>query len=362
MKRKIKMMLYGVPSVGKSVFALQFPKPFFITTDGNYEWLDEFGAKEEDHKQVNSWKEFESFIKNNAFSKYETIVIDLIEDLFKWCEAEFCVKNKLEYVGDMAYGKGYRITRDDFFVEISKLLALPKNIIFLSHESMQVVKDKRGVETTLYYPSKTIPEPLRDAIEGRLRYVLRARFEDEISGEKVIQKRMLSLAGDSSEFSIIRGVDMSKIPDRIELNYNEFVKALNLEDTIEQQKADVKLKEAETIVEALNENKEAVKVSIQEPFIKQTLKDEVVVNEVKLETPKVVEVSGTPTKEELLKLLERKEVIVPKVEAPVSTPVAPTPQVEVKPVVEVKTTEDKEAKALKIKEAILAKLKLIKGA
>ena len=52
--KHIKMVLYGEPGVGKSVFASKAPKPFFITTDGNYEFLSEFGAKEEDHIQVNS--------------------------------------------------------------------------------------------------------------------------------------------------------------------------------------------------------------------------------------------------------------------------------------------------------------------
>ena len=39
--KRIKMLLYGEPGVGKSVFALKAPKPFFVCTDGNYEWLDE---------------------------------------------------------------------------------------------------------------------------------------------------------------------------------------------------------------------------------------------------------------------------------------------------------------------------------
>lgn len=230
MKKKIKMMLYGVPGVGKSVFALQFPKPFFITTDGNYEWLDEFGAKEQDHIQLSNFKQFVEILKVKDFSEYETIVIDLIEDLFKWCEDEFIKKNKIDHIGDMAFGKGYRMTRDDFFGEISKLIALPKNIILLSHESSNVVKDKRGVESTLYYPSKTLPESLRDQIEGRMRYVLRAKFEDEIDGKRITQRRILSLAGDSNEFSIIRGVDMSKIKEKIDLNYEEFIKELRLDE------------------------------------------------------------------------------------------------------------------------------------
>ena len=54
MKKKIKMFLYAEPGTGKSTFASKAPNPFFITTDGNFEWLD---LPEEQHKQVFSFKE-----------------------------------------------------------------------------------------------------------------------------------------------------------------------------------------------------------------------------------------------------------------------------------------------------------------
>ena len=115
--KHIKMALYGEPGVGKSVFASKAPKPFFITTDGNYEFLEDFGAKAEDHVQVNSWAEAKKAFSKD-FSNYETVVIDLTEDLFKWCEQSFCIKNKLDHVGDIGFGKGYDITRNEFFIEM----------------------------------------------------------------------------------------------------------------------------------------------------------------------------------------------------------------------------------------------------
>ena len=298
MIKKIKMMLYGQPGVGKSVFALKFPKPYFITTDGNYEWLDEFGAKEEDHKQVTSWDDFLKVVKDNKFENYETIVIDLIEDLFKWCENEFCKKNKLEHVGDLGYGKGYRITRDEFFIEMTKLIALDKNVIFLSHESSQSVKDKRGVENIIYGPSKTLPDILRDQLEGRLRYVLRAKFKDIIDGEKIIQERKLSLGKDSNEFSIIRGVDMTSLKDEIELDYLTFVKELKLE-----------IKETKTLQVEKKENK--INEKIEEES--KTLQKEVEVDK----TPQIKEIkeTKTPQVEKKEKSKELNEDIIAKIKA-----------------------------------------------
>lgn len=304
MIKKIKMLLYGAPGVGKSVFASKFPKPFFITTDGNYEWLEDFGAKEEDHQQVNSWTEFLKFVHNNKFENYDTIVIDLIEDLFKWCESEFCAKNKIDYVGDLGYGKGYRITKDDFFVEMSKLIGLPKHVVFLSHETSQIVKDKRGVENTLYYPSKLLPESLRDQLEGRLRYVLRAKFEDELVGDKFIQRRILTLASDSNEFSIIRGVNMDDLRKTINLDFDEFIKELKLE---------VK----DTPKEKVEEKKVVTKEVKKEVKVEQPKKE--IVQEVKKEE-KIVVKEQPKTEEKSKKDIEKKleeKLKKAKVEKPV---------------------------------------------
>ena len=115
MGKKIKMVLYGEPGVGKSVFASKAPHPFFVTTDGNYEWLEDFGAKEEDHIQSTSWamtKKIIIDIRDNPekYEKYETLVMDLLEDNFKWCEYEYCASKGVEHISEAGgYGKGYDV-------------------------------------------------------------------------------------------------------------------------------------------------------------------------------------------------------------------------------------------------------------
>lgn len=232
--KRIKMVLYGEPGVGKSVFACRSPKPFFICTDGNYEWLEDFGAKEEDHANVSSWTEIKNLILHpEKFEKYETIVLDLAEDSFKWCESEFCVRNKIDHISDLGYGKGYDTTRNEFFITISKLLALDKNIILIMHGLSIVEKDRRGVEHTKYVPSSRIPDKVLDMIEGRVRYFLRAYVKDEEQADGTVKKkRYLSLVPKPNEFGIIRGVDENAIPQDIDLDWNEFAKVIGYDNTI----------------------------------------------------------------------------------------------------------------------------------
>lgn len=253
--KRIKMLLYGEPGVGKSVFACKSPKPFFITTDGNYEWLEDFGAKPEAHQQVYSWEEAKKLFSSD-FEGYDTIVVDLVEDLFKWCEQEYCTRSKLEHVSDVGYGKGYDITRNEFFLEISKLISKPKHIILISHGVTFETKDRRGVSHTKHAPSSRIPDKVMDMIEGRLRYCLRCylKAEEKDNGE-LVKTRWLSIVPKENEFGIIRGVDETTIPHDIPLDWNEFAKVIKL-DAVEIKSSEAVAKETaiENVVEYAKEN------------------------------------------------------------------------------------------------------------
>ena len=226
--KRIKMLLYGEPGVGKSVFALKAPKPFFVCTDGNYEWLDEFGADPNAHKNVSSWADMKDVLESD-FDGYETVVVDLLEDGYKWCEQEYCVRNKIEHVSDVGYGKAYDATRNEFFITISKLLSMDKHVILICHGITFTTKDRRGVEHTRYAPSSRIPDKVLDMIEGRVRYCLRCytAAEEEPDG-KITKKRFLSLVPKENEFGIIRGVDENAIPHDIPLDFDEFARAIKL--------------------------------------------------------------------------------------------------------------------------------------
>ena len=318
--KRIKMCLYGDPGTGKSVWACGSDKPFFITTDGNYEWLEEFGAKPEDHIQVNNWDEAKKAFRMN-FDKYETIVIDLLEDMFKWCERDYCTKNRFEHVSDVGYGKGYDITRNEFFLEMCRLIGMDKNIIFIMHGTTYTVKDRRGVEKTMYGPSNRIPDKVIDMIEGRVRYFLRCytKAEEDKSG-KLIKRRYLSLIPKENEFGICRGVDENVVPHDIPLDFAEFKKAIGLKQDV--------VKKVETV-----ETEVKVEVNNIEP-------EQTVIEEVK------------PIIEET-KVVEEKPVIEEKVEEqPIEKPVSQV--VEEQPVE--KPVDDKAAKLAAIK-AKLAALK-----
>lgn len=222
MKKK-KIVVYGEPGTGKSVFATGAENPFFICTDGNYEWLLDFGAAWENHVQVFSWSQIKKIFASPELEKYDTIVVDLLEDAYKWCEQEICITNKWSHINDPGYGKGYDMVNNEFFIEIGKLLNMDKNIILIMHGETQVTKDKRGIEHSKFVPSSRIRAKCIDMIEGRVRYFLRAYAVSETDPDgNLVTNRYLSLSPDgTTEFGILRGIS-KPIPRDIPLDWKTF--------------------------------------------------------------------------------------------------------------------------------------------
>lgn len=238
------MGVYGEPAVGKSVFALGWPKPFFICTDENYEYLKPFGAKDKDHIQVTSWQEFKDFVKTFDFSKYETIVIDLLEDLYQWADAEYCRKNRIDDLSDVGYGKGYKVVRNDFTYYILKILNQKANVIILSHQETSQDKTSRGVTFTSYQPSSYIPKKCWELINGKLRFFFRAHVEETNVGDTLERERLLSVRPKAHEFQINRGLNVDSLPDDISLTYGDFTRLFGEPSSV----GEISIKPTESVI------------------------------------------------------------------------------------------------------------------
>ena len=235
MAKKMKMILYAEPGVGKSVFAGHAPKPFFFCTDGNYEWLEDLvpNFDEKNHLQLGSFAEAEkefNLIDTEKYAEYDTIVVDLIEDLYKWADYEMCKQNRVKHISELGdYGKGYDLLRKPFKAVILKLLAADKNVILLSHESSITVKNKRGVESTKFQPSNSMSiEKLWDEFTGQVRFCIRAYkdYKTDEDGHTVIN-RLLNIQNQPDEYGTFRIADPNA-PQTIPLDWDVFAEVVGL--------------------------------------------------------------------------------------------------------------------------------------
>lgn len=337
MGKKVKMVLYADPGVGKSTFAAKAPNPFYLCTDGNFTWLD---LPEENHIQLSTWKQAKEVIndivlKKPQYNNFQTIVVDLIEDLYIWCEDEFCKREGIIHIGDYkSMGAGYSVVRKEFFAQISKLLSIDKHVILLTHQADKVGKTKAGADTYTYVPSDkmSLTKQWND-IEGQVRYFLRAYTQDEEENGRVRKKRYLSLIPGQGEYGICRGADEDNWPRECELDWNVFASIIGLDSepasTPVQPEPEQKVRKSRT---------PKPKVEEPAPTIVEVVTEETHEAEAVVEEQPVVEVKPTP--------------------APAPTPAptsAPTPVKEEKPVDTSKMTPE-EKRAL-----VLARLAKMKG-
>lgn len=320
MAKTVKMGLFGRPGTGKSTFAAKAPNPFFICTDGNFEWL---GLPEKNHIQVSTWKQAKDVINNIVLNKpeykeFDTIVVDLIEDLYVWAEDEFCKREGIIHIGDYkSMGAGYSVVRKEFFAQISKLLSINRNVLLLSHEADKIGKTKAGADEYMYIPSDkmSLTKQWND-IEGQVRYFLRCFTEDEEENGRIRKKRYLSLIPGKGEYGICRGADEENWPREIELDWNVFASIIGLDQPSKPVHETVKVKEEPAPVKKTVEVAKP-KVKEPEPVVEEPAEEvqevepvEETEEYIKEETPVV-----QPTDTSKLSAKERAALVRQKIEA-----------------------------------------------
>lgn len=222
--QNIKLWIYGTPNIGKTTFANQFPDALMINTDGNYKYIDSPVISLLDSTK-DPWEVFIDIIDTilKGDHSYKTIVIDLLEDVYQYARNFYCKKLKIDHESELGFAKGYDIIRNNFLIALRKLVNAPYNIIFISHEETEVVKDRIGRETTVY--KTALPDKVAKKISGMVEITGRisAVSKADENGNP-IDTRMLQLSSNKEQYG------GNKIPtihvDNIELNYENLVKAI----------------------------------------------------------------------------------------------------------------------------------------
>ncbi len=103
-KKPPRIILYGVPGIGKTTFAAQFPGPIFLLTE------DGLGNLEVPHFPVlNDWQSFKDCLVAVCEQKhgYKTIVVDTINRLERIIFDQVALDQKKANIEEIGYGKGY---------------------------------------------------------------------------------------------------------------------------------------------------------------------------------------------------------------------------------------------------------------
>lgn len=148
------IFIYGAPKIGKSEFFSHFTDPYYVATEPGLGWL---GVR---RKRVDDWEEFTELmielkkrVKNGKFTA-GYIVVDTVDNLFRFCLEHVCKSRKIDHPSDEGYGKGWEALGREWAKGIARLVTLMPGVGvgFIGHSTEREV-EHRNMKIT-----KTVPE------------------------------------------------------------------------------------------------------------------------------------------------------------------------------------------------------------
>ena len=146
-----RMFVIGGPAMsGKTFNACKFPNPILINTDGNCSKVTTPSIYLND-KKYKTYKEKMELLfgvlkeLNETETSYQTIVIDLIEDIFDICEGYVLEKYKVDNLSKVpGYATGYTERKVNMQNVITALKTLTNKyyVVVITHTVDKVIDDK----------------------------------------------------------------------------------------------------------------------------------------------------------------------------------------------------------------------------
>jgi len=157
------MWLYGDSYTGKTVFMDSFDNVLFINTDGNVDHIsspvirikDEVTQDGRITRRRLAWDMFLEAVSEleKRDNTFQTIVIDLVEDVFEHCRLYMYDKLGIEHEQDAGFGKGWDMVRTEFLSTMKRLKNCGYQLVFISKVVTKEITRKTGEKVTTFTPN-----------------------------------------------------------------------------------------------------------------------------------------------------------------------------------------------------------------
>lgn len=245
LKGKI-VTIYGEPKSGKTTNATMFPKSLLIAFEKGYNALSGIHVQ-----PVTKWLEFKQVLKELAKPEvkqaYGTIVLDTADIAFDACEKFICTREGVDQIGDIPYGAGYKMLKQEFNDALRYIPMLDYGLVNISHSMVSTFVDDAGQEYSKTVP--TLPKAARHIVLSMSDIIGYAKPVENVEGER---KVALFLRG-TPQFEA--GSRFKHTPQVIPFEYNALVNAIAdaIEKEAEEHGSDAVTDVAQNLYEAPKE-------------------------------------------------------------------------------------------------------------
>ena len=231
--RGYSVLMYGTPKSGKTTTASKFPKALLAAFEKGYSAIPNVMAA-----PVNSWSEFRQLLKQlekpEAKALYSTIVVDTADIAYDYCVKYICAKasdaqHDYDNIGDIPYGKGYKMAETEFDECLRKILQMDYGLVLISHATDKTFTDTNGNEYQQIVP--TLDARARKICERTCDIIGYTHSEYNAEGGTTTYMEMRGTP------RYVAGSRFKYTPDRIELSYENLLNAINA--SIEKEAADL---------------------------------------------------------------------------------------------------------------------------
>lgn len=213
----LTVLIYGAQGIGKTTLCSKTPDALFLLTEPGTKCLSVYGLP------ITSWAEMLEALALVAKGghQFKTIVVDTVDNAYKFCSDHVCAANGVKDPADLAYGKGFNLVNTEFHRVLTKLASLPYGLMLTSHAVAREVESATGKYTKT---TPTLPEGARKILLGFVDVILYADVEGEVGADgKTTFKRIMR----SSPSKFYEAKDRTdRLPDKLPLDYATFATAL----------------------------------------------------------------------------------------------------------------------------------------
>lgn len=213
------MLLYGPTKIGKTTLASKFPDAVFLATEEGQNEVEVY------KDTVLSWEAFtQDFLElYKGNHNFKTVVIDTIDNLYKFCSEHVCKKLNITHESDLGYGKGFSMVNNEFQRFINRLSLLPYGLVLISHSHEKEVDTRTGKIKKIV---PTLPDAARKIVVGMVDLVLYCDFEQiRDKDNKVTEIKRVIRTRPTLYYEA--GSRIQNLPEVIDLDYDKFIAAFN---------------------------------------------------------------------------------------------------------------------------------------
>ena len=170
-------LFYGPPGTWKTTVATgDVDKTLLAAYEIGYKFIPGIKAA-----NLTNWAGLKDLIRQlddpEAKEMYRTIVIDTIGLAYKACISYICGRKGVQEIGEIPYGQGYGLAKNEFEREVSKIPQMGYGLILIAH-SDELNDEKNGISVKV-----DIDKRPSSVIKGMADFILYARKETKDGAE-----------------------------------------------------------------------------------------------------------------------------------------------------------------------------------